>query len=320
MRERITWCAVGWQGNDVTTSEQPQGGSSPPATHLACDEGVQAYTEPYPRFAPDGSNRAAFIPARAVVHVAAVNGPWAQVIVDGADAGWVSGSQLIPPIGQLSPASTPRSPFIAAPGSMPAPQYVVMAPRPVGNGFAIAALTLGIVGAVLALTSPFGSLLGIVCGLLGLIFGFVGLGNVNRHGAGNGGLALAGIILGSLALVISGYTTWNFYRLAHAIQHSISAQASVPVVNAQTAVNQVHVTNCSRFGTAQYPGATGTLVNTASKRQSFRVTIAFHAGRSVQGYGTGTTGPVDPGQRSNWFVGDPGASFAPSACTIVATP
>jgi hypothetical protein len=304
----------------VTTSEHAQGGSSPPAVHLACDEGVQAYTEPYPGFAADGSNRAAFIPARAVVHVAAVNGPWAQVTVDGADAGWVNGSQLIPPIGPPPPASTPRPPFTAAPGSMPAPQYLVAAPRPIGNGFAIAALTLGIVGAVLALTSPFGSLLGIVCGLLGLIFGVVGLRNVSQHGAGNGGLALAGVILGSLAIVVSGYTTWNFYRLAHAVQHAIAAQASVPVVNAVPAVNQVHVTNCYRVGAAQYPGATGTLVNTASQRQSFRVTIAFYGGRKIQGHGTGVTGPVAPGQRSSWFVGDPGATFAPSACTVVATP
>jgi len=306
--------------HDVTSGEQVQGEFPSPTVHLACDDGVQAYTEPYPRFAADGSNRAAFIPARAVVHVTAVNGPWARVIVDDADAGWVNGSHLMPPIGQSSPVSTPRSPFIAARGSMPAPQYVVVAPRPIGNGYAIAALTLGVVGAVVALTSPFGSLIGIVCGLLGLIFGVVGLRNVNRHGAGNGGLALAGVILGSVALVVSGYTTWNFYRLAHAVQHAISAQASVPVVNAVSAINQVHVTSCYQVGTERYPGATGTLVNTASQRQSFRVTIAFHAGPNVKGYGTDVTGPVNPGQRSNWFVGLPSASFAPSACTVVPTP
>ena len=304
----------------MTSREPMDWGASPPAVHLAGDEGVQAYTEPYPRFASDGSNRGPLIPARAVVNVVAVNGPWAQVVVDGVAAGWVNGPHLIPPLGQSSSASAPRSTFTAPPGAMTAPQYVGVAPRPIGNGFAIAALTLGIVGAVLALTSPFGSLLGIVCGLLGFIFGIVGMRNVSRNGAGNGGLALAGFILGSVALVISGYTTWNFHRLTHAIQHSIAEQAAVPVVNAVPDLNDVHVNICSEFGAPLYPGATGTLVNTSTRRQSFRVTIAFHTPGGIQGYGSGSTGPVEPGQRSNWFVGDPGASFKPSACTAVTAP
>jgi hypothetical protein len=80
-------------------SEQARGNVAPPPVHLAADSGVQAYTEPYPRFKSNGSNRAAFIPGRAVVHVAGVQGAWVQVMLDGDVVGWVEGAQLIPPIG-----------------------------------------------------------------------------------------------------------------------------------------------------------------------------------------------------------------------------
>lgn len=82
-----------------------------PAVHLAADAGVQAYREPYPRVATDGSHRATFIPGRAVVHVVTIRGSWAQVIINDQVIGWVEGSQLIPPIGApiASFARTPAS-------------------------------------------------------------------------------------------------------------------------------------------------------------------------------------------------------------------
>ena len=287
--------------------EQRGPGPLPPV-HLTSDDGVQSYTEPYPRFSPGGSNRAAFIPGRSVVHVAAVEGEWVQVIVDDAVVGWVNGSQLVPPIGTQRPVH-PTS-------SIPSPTspYVVVASKPVGNGFAVAALTLGIIGAVLALTSPFGSIIGIICALLGLIFGLSGLRNANRYGAGLAGLAISGIVLGSLALVLGGYQAWNFYRLRHAVEHAIAAQASVPVVNATPTANRVHLINCSQVG------ASGTLVNTANERETFRVTVAFHDGRRVRGYGTVLTGPIEPGEQTSWFVQRSVDVFTPSACTISPRP
>jgi hypothetical protein len=72
-----------------------------PAVHLTVDAGVQAFTEPYPRVETDGSHRAAFIPGRTVVHVAATRGSWAQVTVADELVGWVEGSHLGPPIGTL---------------------------------------------------------------------------------------------------------------------------------------------------------------------------------------------------------------------------
>jgi hypothetical protein len=287
--------------------EQREPGPLPPV-HLTSDDGVQSYTEPHPRFSPDGSNRAAFIPGRSVVHVTAVEGEWVQVMVDDAVVGWVSGSRLVPPIGMPRPVL----PMSATPP--PASPYVVSASQPVSNGFAVAALTLGVIGAVFAFTNPFGSLIGIVCAFQALVFGFSGLRNVNRYGAGLAGLAISGIVLGSVGLAVGGYEAWNFYRLRHAVEHAINAQASIPVVNATSTANRVHFNHCYQGG------ASGTLVNTANKRETFRVTVAFHDGRRVRRYATVLTDPVEPGEQTSWFVQPSVDVFTPSACTIIPRP
>ncbi|MBC9712418.1 DUF4190 and DUF4352 domain-containing protein [Streptomyces sp. TRM66268-LWL] len=74
---------------------------------------------------------------------------------------------------------------------MPQPQ-----PR---NGLGIAGLVLGIVGAVFFWT-VWG---GIILGVLGLIFGLIGRSRARKGEATNGGVALAGAILGGLAIVAS---------------------------------------------------------------------------------------------------------------------
>jgi hypothetical protein len=213
---------------------------------------------------------------------------------------------------------TPQSQFAPTHESIVARQYVVVAPHPTGNGFAVAALTLGIIGAVFAL-SPFGWVVGGVSGLLGLAFGLVGLRNVARHGAGYGGLAISGLILGSVAIIAAGYTAWNWYRLDRTIQHAFSAQAAGPVIDANPRENRILITRCYRMTGAGSPAATGTLVNSSRERHSFKVTIAFHIGRqSVLGYGI--TDPIDPGEQGRWFAQDISASFPPSSCTIAPPP
>ncbi|WP_171170367.1 DUF4190 domain-containing protein [Streptomyces sp. I05A-00742] len=67
------------------------------------------------------------------------------------------------------------------------------------NGFGTAALVLGIVSLVLSVTMIFG----VVLGVLAVIFGAVGRAKAVRGEASNRGQALAGLILGSLALVAS---------------------------------------------------------------------------------------------------------------------
>jgi hypothetical protein len=235
---------------------------------------------------------------------------WTDRVLDGA-------LQASDPIGNV----TPQSPFAPTHGSIVAPQYIIVAPQPAGNGFAVAALTLGIIGAVIALSSPFGSVLGAVCGLLGLVFGLIGLRNVAKHGAGHGGLAISGVILGSVAIIVASYTTWNWYRLTRTVQHALSAQAQAfgTVVDANPTTDRIRITTCYRETGAGSPAATGTLVNNSRERHTFKVTIAFHIGRqTVLGYGI--TDPIDPGEQGRWFARDLSASFPPTSCTTAPPP
>jgi len=74
------------------------------------------------------------------------------------------------------------------------------APR---NGFGVTALVLGLVGAVLALTC-LGAFLGLPVGIAALVFGIIGLRTVKRGEATNRSHAMAGVILGGVAVVVSG--------------------------------------------------------------------------------------------------------------------
>ncbi|MFG2406234.1 DUF4190 domain-containing protein [Streptomyces brevispora] len=71
-------------------------------------------------------------------------------------------------------------------------------PQP-ANGLGIASMVLGIIA--VAGFCMYG--LGIILGALALIFGLIGRGRVSRGEADNGGMALAGIILGSIGIVVS---------------------------------------------------------------------------------------------------------------------
>lgn len=65
------------------------------------------------------------------------------------------------------------------------------------NGLGIAALVLAIVGLVLCWTVAGG----IILGLCAVIIGFVARGRVKRGEATNGGVAIAGVVLGIVAIV-----------------------------------------------------------------------------------------------------------------------
>ncbi|MCP9209413.1 DUF4190 domain-containing protein [Streptomyces sp. HD1123-B1] len=67
------------------------------------------------------------------------------------------------------------------------------------NGHGTAALVLGIVGLVLCFSVVFG----IVLGVLGIVFGALGRTKAATGEATNGGMALAGLILGVIAIVAS---------------------------------------------------------------------------------------------------------------------
>lgn len=98
------------------------------------------------------------------------------------------------------------------PGVYPPPPqhpYAGYAPPPTApkNGLGIASLVI----AIIALLSVFG---GIVLGVVAVILGFLGWGRAKRGEATNGGMAVAGIVLGFLsiieAVVFIALAVWGF--------------------------------------------------------------------------------------------------------------
>lgn len=90
----------------------------------------------------------------------------------------------------------------------PAPGHPVQA---AGNGFAIAAFVLGLVG-FLVTWIPFfiGLVLGGLPDVLAIVFGICGIVRANRVGRGMG-LAVTGLVLGSLAFLsifVGAGTVW----------------------------------------------------------------------------------------------------------------
>ncbi|MCX5143264.1 MULTISPECIES: DUF4190 domain-containing protein [unclassified Streptomyces] len=129
------------------------------------------------------------------------------------------GQATPPPMGQYGyPAQAPPAQYgYPAPGQPPQygdyagyPGYGQSAwggPGP-ANGMGIASLVLGIIS--VALFCMYG--LGVILGVLALIFGLIGRGRVKRGEANNSGVALAGVILGSIGIAISaaflGFIIW----------------------------------------------------------------------------------------------------------------
>ena len=90
--------------------------------------------------------------------------------------------------------------------SDPGPGYV-QPQQQGGNGIAIAGLVTGILSVVL-FWFPF---LGVILGLLGAIFGGVGIGKANRVGKGKG-MAVAGLVTGILGILAG--VAWIFLIFA----------------------------------------------------------------------------------------------------------
>lgn len=106
-------------------------------------------------------------------------------------------------------------PYGAYPGGYPPPPqygpqyggYPPPAPAAPKNGLGTASLVV----AIISLFSIFG---GIVLGVVAVILGFLGRGRVKRGEADNGGIAMAGIVLGVLSIVVSvaaiAIAVWGF--------------------------------------------------------------------------------------------------------------
>lgn len=93
-------------------------------------------------------------------------------------------------------------------------------PRAVGtNGMAIASLVCAVFGWFCLIGS-----------ILGLIFGFIALGQIKRTGQGGRGLAIAGMVVGAAGLVLC--VGWMLLYVGMKATHSL-APATVVAVAAQ---------------------------------------------------------------------------------------
>ncbi|MEU3398490.1 DUF4190 domain-containing protein [Streptomyces filamentosus] len=101
------------------------------------------------------------------------------------------------------------------------------------NGMGTAGMVLGIIGTCLFW---FYGILSIVLGVLGLVFGIVGRKRANRGEAGNGGVATAGIILGSVSIVLGtavlAFLVWAFATFAEYEENERDVTSTVLVVDA----------------------------------------------------------------------------------------
>ncbi|CAN5251915.1 hypothetical protein BH24ACT10_BH24ACT10_01640 [soil metagenome] len=104
------------------------------------------------------------------------------------------------------------------------PAYETGRQGPPRNGLGIAALVLGVLG-LLTSWLVVGGLLGIVA----IVLGFIGRGRAKRGEATNGGMALAGIITGALAVLVAAlvvvgavalFNTGEFGSYTECIQQS----------------------------------------------------------------------------------------------------
>ncbi|MET8829173.1 DUF4190 domain-containing protein [Streptomyces sp. NPDC004610] len=101
-----------------------------------------------------------------------------------------------PGYGYPSPAYPPAPPV----GYPQAPAGYVVAVQP-SNGLGTTGLVLGIIGVVCSVTF-FLWFLGVILGILAIIFGAIGRGKANRGEATNRGAATAGLVCGIVATVV----------------------------------------------------------------------------------------------------------------------
>ncbi|WP_369392176.1 DUF4190 domain-containing protein [Streptomyces sp. CG1] len=99
------------------------------------------------------------------------------------------------------PQSGPGPSYPAAPpGAYPQPSGYGMLMQP-SNGMGTTGLVLGIIGVVCSIT-VFMEILGMILGILAIIFGAIGRGKANRGEANNKGAATAGLVCGIIATVL----------------------------------------------------------------------------------------------------------------------
>jgi hypothetical protein len=82
------------------------------------------------------------------------------------------------------------------------PQQVIVVQERRGNGMSVAGFVTGLIGAIFGLI-PLLFWIAFPLGILGAVFGAIGVRRAGEPGRGGKGLAIAGLILGVVAIVLA---------------------------------------------------------------------------------------------------------------------
>lgn len=190
--------------------------------------------------------------------------------------------------GGLNP-SRPAHPAGASPH---APVFVSVAPSP-SNGLAVAALVVGIVGAVFGLI-PLFFFISLPLGVLALIFGLVGIRKASKGGR-RMGMAIAGTVLG---LVSAGLGVIGFVIVDEAVEDlgEVFGPASAEDYSAS-----IQTCGRDRF---DFADATGTITNDSNERMTFWVTVYFVDDDGIRlADATDLVSDLAPGETARWSAG-----------------
>jgi hypothetical protein len=185
--------------------------------------------------------------------------------------------------GSEAQAAPPRS------GSAPS------APTSGGNGFAVAALVLGIIGFLFGFI-PLTFFMAGLLGILAVIFGVVGRKRAKQRGLKTG-TATTGTVFGILAIIMSIVGLIILVTVVNDTSNKLNDIGG----GASPSKYQVTVSNCTLDPTLNVPTASGTLVNTSGSQKSFIVSIRFVNAAGTQiGTGTDFVNDVSAGTKANW--------------------
>ncbi len=169
--------------------------------------------------------------------------------------------------------------------------------RPGTSGLAIASMVLGILW---------------ICGLgslIALVLGIVALSQLRKSGNGGKGFAIAGIVLGSLGILVT----------VGAVVAVVLARDNV-TFNEPDEKNDVSITGCGVKETESTPSADLSITNDSSRRSNYIVTInVVGSGSSETNIGIATLGPVDPGETKTFTVnaaGNASSIDGPFECSV----
>jgi hypothetical protein len=106
-----------------------------------------------------------------------------------------------PPVPRRSPRDEPANPYAASPDA--GAEYRHMMVETLPTGLAVASMVVGIVGLLLSLVCGCFMVVSGPLDLIAVVLGIVALQQINRGEAGGRGMAIAGIICGSVGLALS---------------------------------------------------------------------------------------------------------------------